>query len=247
MSALELLICTALVTISATLSASEIALFSLSRFQLRSLKERFRYAHRKIKRLLGDPGGLLITILVINEVVNIALSSIIAETIAKTEKARFLLALPMPSWALNMTLGLLVTTPIVLFLCEITPKVIAARANRLIAPLTATPLTVIYNLFKPIRAVLQLIVRRVARWTTSDQGRAVRRENGEESGDSEQKILREADFLLMVEEGHKEGAIQQNELDLIKNVFELDDTTVADVFTPLPQVQALSEKTSEAL
>ena len=40
----------------------------------------------------------------------------------------------------------------------------------------------------------------------------------------------------MVEEGHKEGAIGQSEFELIKNVFELDDTAVSEVTTPLSQV-----------
>ncbi|MGZ3709912.1 MAG: CNNM domain-containing protein, partial [Bdellovibrionota bacterium] len=77
MSSLELLICALLVAISAFMAASEIALFSLSRFQLRSLKEHFRPSYRMIKDLLSDPGGLLITILVVNEVLNISLSALI--------------------------------------------------------------------------------------------------------------------------------------------------------------------------
>jgi putative hemolysin len=242
MSALQLLACVILASISAWLSASEIALFSLSRFQLRSLKERFRAAHRKAKRLLSDPGGLLVTILVVNEVVNVALSSIITQSIALSPKPGFANRLPIPHWALSTLLGLLITTPIVLLLCDITPKVIASRANRLIAPLTAGPLTVLYNLFKPVRIVLNAIVKRVADWATPST-QATEQEGGEEE-EADRKILRESDFLLMIEEGHKEGAIQQNELELIKNVFELDDTSVAEVFTPLPQVQTLTEKTT---
>lgn len=82
MESYETLLCVFLVGISAYMSASEIALFSLSRFQLRTLKENFRPRYRKIKNLLADPGGLLITILVVNEMVNIALSAIITEAVA---------------------------------------------------------------------------------------------------------------------------------------------------------------------
>ena len=88
MTALEFLACVVLAGISAWLSASEIALFSLSRFQLRSLKERFRAPYRKIKRLLADPTGLLITLLVVNEMVNVGISSIIAQAISRTPKPR---------------------------------------------------------------------------------------------------------------------------------------------------------------
>ena len=113
MTALELLACVALGCTSAWLSASEIALFSLSRFQLRGLKERFRTSHRKIKRLLADPTGLLITLLVVNEMVNVGLSSIIAETIARTAKPDFVEHLPVPSWMLSTLLepALVSSTP----------------------------------------------------------------------------------------------------------------------------------------
>jgi CBS domain containing-hemolysin-like protein len=47
----------------------------------------------------------------------------------------------------------------------------------------------------------------------------------------------------MLEEGHREGAIGQSELELIKNVFEFDDTTVATILTPISQVQTLGAKT----
>jgi CBS domain containing-hemolysin-like protein len=260
--------CFALASVSAWLSASEIALFSLSRFQLRSLKERFRASHRKIKRLLSDPTGLLITLLVINEMVNVGLSSIIAEVVARAPKPGIVERLPIPAWMLSSVLSLLVSTPIVLMLCDITPKIVGARGSRLIAPATAGPLTALYDTFRPVRFVLSKLVARVASWTApSPQAGASTEASGDArsiqgvhaAGDSqsddagagakgeegaEQKLLREADFLMLLEEGHKEGAVQQAELQLIKNVFELDDTTVAEVFTPLPQVQTLNERTT---
>jgi CBS domain containing-hemolysin-like protein len=258
LSALELLACVALASTSAWLSASEIALFSLSRFQLRSLKERFRTAHRRIKKLLADPTGLLITLLVVNEMVNVGLSSIIAETIGGTVNAlppaHAIRRLPIPPWMLSTVLSLLISTPIVLMLCDITPKIIGSRANRLIAPLTAAPLTALYDTFKPIRYVLSRLVEYVAALTTPAALAAATpaitasepSSESESPADKEKphKLLRESDFLLMLEEGHKEGAVQHTELELIKNVFALDDTTVAEVFTPLPQVQTLTERTT---
>src|SRR4051794_25548026 len=117
------------------MSGSEVALFSLSRFQLRSLKERTRSSHRKIKALLSDPGGLLITILIVNETVNIALSALIAKAVAGTRFSWFGLQ-HAPQWTIDTMLGILITTPLVLFIGEITPKVFAARANQLVASIT---------------------------------------------------------------------------------------------------------------
>jgi putative hemolysin len=232
-SSLETLICVALIGVSAFMSGSEVALFSLSRFQLRSLKERFRSQHRKIKALLGDPGGLLITILMVNETVNIALSAIIAGTISQWE-----ITVPffpgLPHWAVDTVLGILITTPLVLFFGEITPKVFAARANQLVATVAATPLSAIYEGARPLRIFLRRYLAFLSQFAGS---------GGKDLLHSE-KSLTESEFLMMVEEGHKEGAIHQTEMDLIRNVFDLDDTPVSDVMTPLAQVQSLQVSTT---
>src|ERR1035437_9853985 len=73
-----------LVFLSAFLSASEVALFSLSRFQLRYLKEHFRPIYIQIKRLISDPSGLLVTILVSNEIVNISMATIIEKIVLRS-------------------------------------------------------------------------------------------------------------------------------------------------------------------
>lgn len=247
MTSFELLICACLVTGSAFLSASEIALFSLSRFQLRSLKERLRPAYRKIKRLLGDPGGLLITILVINEILNISISTLVAGAVARSwenspESAIRALHLRFfastPEWLFQMAAGILLTTPIVLLFCEITPKVVAARASEVVAPLSVSPLSWIYDGMKPVRIVL----KRVVAWISKYLGKGKSTEFDHDH-EAHRPLLREEEFLVMIEEGHKEGAIQETEMELIRNVFEFDDTRVLDICTPLNQVQSLSENT----
>lgn len=228
MSALESWILVALILASAYIAAAEVALFSLSRFQLRQLKERSKLLHKRIKKLLSDPGGLLVTVLVVNEVLNIAISTLITRGIAQGtpgSKGHFLHA---PDWAMHALLGTLISAPIILVVCDITPKAAAARVNTLIASATIKPVTFIYQLLRPIRFILKRVVASVSRWA----GRS-------EPMINEEAMLKESDFLLMVEEGHKEGALHASEVELIKNVFELDDTTVEDVFTPLTEVKSL--------
>ncbi len=237
MNSIELLACITLVILSAYLSASEIALFSLSRFQIKSIKDEFRNAHRIVKKLLADPSGLLITILILNEMVNIALSSLITEAISRSQMGPSLFLNHLPRWGINTVLGILITSPIVLILCEITPKVIAARLNRYIAVITVIPLNFLYETFKPVRWTVQLVLRLFSRAVPGSRPGTSKTPEGD-------LILKESDFLLLVEEGHREGAIGQSEFDLIKNVFELDDTAVSEVTTPLSQVLSLPIHTS---
>jgi CBS domain containing-hemolysin-like protein len=233
MTTLEFLIIAILVFASAYISASEIALFSLSRFQIRHFRERSRKNFRQIKKLLADPGGLLITILVVNEILNIAISTLITRAVTISVPAEETRYLHLPLWAAHALIGTLISTPILLFLCEATPKSIAARANQLVASLTVNTINVIYNLFKPVRTVLKHVVSTVAIWS----GKSEKLAEGNE-------LLKESDFILMVEEGQKDGTVHASEVELIKNVFELDDTTVSSVLTPLPQVRSLPMTTT---
>ncbi len=239
MSSLELLVCVLLLATSGFLSSSEIALFSLSRFQLRSLKERFRSKHRKIKRLLSDTAGLLVTILVMNEIVNISISTLFAGVISRNWETmdagsplgilRTLVSGTVPAWAVQTVIATLISTPLVLLFGEVTPKVIAARANQLIALMNVGLLSWIYTLLKPVR----VIVTQSVGWISGENRQAL-------SSAEDRPLLLEEEFLSMVEEGHKEGAVHESEMELIRNVFELDDTAVCDVCTPLPQVYSLS-------
>jgi putative hemolysin len=242
MSPLELIFCLVLVFISGYISSSEIALFSLSRFQLRAIKEHLRPSvYQTVRKLLADPGGMLVTILVLNELVNISLSAIITGSVASVEHADPLLETAstlLPSWAIHSLLGTLITAPIVLFFCEITPKVIGAKANQLIASLTAEPLGMLYTAFKPVRTALGWILLKAFRLRSGSHPHRSLAEGANE------RVVKESDFLLMLEEGHREGSIRENELGLIKKVFELDDTTVMDSLKPLAAVVTIPEQTT---
>ena len=220
------------------MSSSEIALFSLSRFQIRAIRDRARGAHKRIRKLLGDPGGLLITILLANELVNISLSALLTEVVSRSRKLYWANPPAIPEWALGMILGTLITAPILLFVCEVTPKVVGARANQLIATFSSPLMNIIYDLFKPLR----ILIKKLLAYLTPAGPQSVQAAHDTETGRG--AILKESDFLLMVEEGHKEGAIQENELGLIRNVFNLDDTRVSEVFTPLSQVRCLNSQTT---
>lgn len=195
-----------------------------------------------IKKLLGDPAGVLVTILVCNEVANIAISSIISNTVANSRTHSwtrdFIEAyFPMfPVWGIDLIIGVILTSPIVLILCEITPKVIAARTNTLVAPLTAPPLHALYIAMTPIRLAVLGVQRLV--------GKMIPGKKGDPHLISTSSKLREEDFLSMVEDAQREGTVQSTELQLIRNVFDLDDTPVIEITTPLSRIFMLSQSTT---
>ena len=231
MSAIETALLVCLISLSGFFSSSEVAIFSLSRFQIRQLKESFITAQKKIKTLLADPGGLLITILIANEFINVSMATVIASVISnKWESINHTLVntynismlSELPSWAAQSVFVILFTTPVLLILCEVTPKVIGTKMNHIIAPIFVKPLFFIYKSFRPIRLVLTATTRLFFKAKSP----------ADEKSKKNSK-LSEKDFLYLVEKGKEEGLVHESEVDLIKNIFDLDDTTVSEVCTPI--------------
>jgi CBS domain containing-hemolysin-like protein len=57
-------------------------------------------------------------------------------------------------------------------------------------------------------------------------------------------FVSEEDIRAMAEAGSEEGAIEEEEKDLIHSIFEFGDTVVREVMTPQPDVVAIDEKRS---
>ncbi len=210
------------------MSAAEFALFSLSRFQLRHLRDHFAVAYKNVRRLLADTSGLLLTILVGNEMINISLSTIITKNISPLIPEEWANA-----WVWQMVLSALITTPIVLIFCEVTPKVLGAQINSVIAPLVARPLLAIYKIFLPVRYGIQVVIQYLLRWLENQTGAPA-------NDHSLDKKLQEDEFMLLLEEGQKEGMVHRDELELIRNVFQLDDTKIESIATPIATTHTLS-------
>lgn len=245
----ELLLCLCLIFLSGFLAAAEVSLFSLSRFQLRNLKEHFKTVYVQIKELLADSSGVLISILVAAEIINVSFASTVQKLILRnwsTGPSPIIDWLPgswlahTPGWFLQAAIGTLITTPILLIICEVTPKFMAARANHIIAPLTSTSLLGLYWILSPVRYLIKALFR-VLRLEKSKKGKSKSGKTG--------SLLKEDEFLVMVEEGHKEGLVHSSELELIRNIFELDDTKVEQVCTPMSKVVSIpnSSNLSHAL
>ncbi|MBR1865860.1 MAG: HlyC/CorC family transporter [Lachnospiraceae bacterium] len=64
------------------------------------------------------------------------------------------------------------------------------------------------------------------------------RKNNEEQVDAV-----EEEILSIIEEGHEQGVIRQDEAELISNVFEFGDKEVRDVMTPRQKITGIEENT----
>jgi len=207
-----LFLCLLLITCSFIFSASEIALFSLSRLQLKQIKDQSEALFRRIRTLIHDSFGLLITVLLFNEMLNIALGSVLTSHVV--EPLHF-------GWKAQILVGILITTPITLICCELTPKVVATRANRMVVSVFLPIVYTFYLATKPLVALIKFFLP--------------------QQPVKELHQLHEEDFIILAEEQTETGDLHETELELIKNVFEMDDTRVEQLSTPIRKIVTVPE------
>ncbi len=170
------------------------------------MKERAPAKTAIIKKLLADPRGLLIAILVATECLTIATSSKITKVL-HTLPSNYEIA------------GFFFCTLLVLLVCEITPKIIGVRTNERAALSLSLPLRALYIAFYPIRICFELVISLLQ---PKDKSQPY-------------DILREADFLHMAAEGIKKGALHPHELAFMQNVFDLDTLEAKDLQLAITQ------------
>lgn len=194
-----------LILLSAFFSGAEIALFSLSHAKLRTLVEGEAKHAKTLEAIKRKPQQLLITILIGNNLVNIGASSI----------ATVMALNYFGSAGAGIATG--VMTFLILFFGEIIPKSIAQRyASRV--SLTISPLMrVAMTLLMPLVFTLN--------WLTKGVQRIL---NVEDTP----LIVSEEDVKAMVNIGHEEGTVEEDELKMIEKVFHLNDISAGDVMTP---------------
>ena len=106
-----------------------------------------------------------------------------------------------------------IMTALILIFGEIIPKSIATRNNVLIARLVIMPLYWLSILFVPIIYLLNFIPRLT--------GKIQRKSR-----------VTEEELMTFVEVVEEEGGIEEEEKELIHNIFEFDDTSASEIMTP---------------
>ncbi len=137
-----------LLIISACMSASEVALFSLSPTQLRDLKERGGTSGKRVLDLLARPRRLLATILVLNNLALVGITVLSTIVMASLFDFRH-----MPDY-LAFIIQVVCVTFIMLLFGEVIPKVYATSHAMRVAQLMSGPLVTLRVLVSPINEAL---------------------------------------------------------------------------------------------
>ncbi len=203
---------------SAYFSATETAFNTLNLTKTKAAAERGDRTAKLILKLLDDYNRLITTILVGNNIVNIALSSMAT-----------VLFIEFLGGDIGATVSTAVITVVVLIFGEITPKTVAkespdsfARFSAPIINFLAIVLTPINWIFGMWKKVVSLVFK-----------------SAEEQGATEEELL------SMVNEVETNGAIGEQEGELIRNVIELNENDAADIAVPRVDIEAVEKNDSK--
>ena len=138
-----------LILLSAFLSGSEVAIFGLSNIQKEKLvsEEKNKNSQRIIK-LIADPKKLLATILIGNNLVNVAI--VLVSSLMMTHIFESYILSPL----LNFIVQVVLVTFLILLFGEVIPKVYANNYNLQFSKLMAFPISILKILFSPLSNLL---------------------------------------------------------------------------------------------
>ncbi|WP_276255521.1 hemolysin family protein [Halomontanus rarus] len=197
-----------LIALSAFFSSSEIALFSLAKHRVDALVEKGVPGAETLANLKTDPHRLLVTILVGNNLANIAMSSI------STAIVGFYFN-PGPTILIS-TFGI---TAIVLLFGESAPKSYAVENTESWALRIARPLKLSEYVLFPLVIVFDYLTRLVNRVTG---GRAA----------VESSYVTRDEIREMIQTGEREGVIDEDEQEMFQRIFRFRNTIAKEVMTP---------------
>lgn len=207
----------ALVVMSAYFSATETAFSSLSRSRIKILMEHGNRKAALVHKLSENYDKLLSTILVGNNIVNIALSSM-----ATVFFIQYL------GNASGPTISTVVVTIVVLIFGEITPKSLAKETPERFAMFSAPILQVFLAILTPINYIFSLWRKFMSRVVKVKDDRRVTDE----------------ELLTIVAEAEQEGGIDSEESELIRSAIEFNDQEAVDILTPRVNVVAVENTVS---
>jgi putative hemolysin len=209
-----LLIILILAVCSFIFSAAETSIVGLSKIRLRHMVAKGVKRAKHVQNLASNLDKLIIAILVGNNFVNIAISSLVT-----------VISISLFGYNWGVVISTFATTMFVLIFCEITPKMLAIKHTEKIALLIAPSMEVF---IRAIRHIISFFTK-----TSNIILHILRIETPKRS-----PLITEEELRLMIEIGKEEGVLSDEERKMLHRIFEFGDTKLQEVMVPKEEIIA---------
>lgn len=213
----SILILVLLITMSAYFSATETAYSSLNKIKLKSIANKGNKKAKLALELSEKYDSVISTILIGNNIVNIATASLATVLFTKLLGSS------------GVTVSTIVMTILILIFGEISPKSIAKDIPESFAIVSAPLLNAFCIILKPVNNLFCLwkkLINKVFK---------IQKHSG----------ITEDEILTIAEEAENEGGINPQQLEIIKSAIELNDQEVIEAFTPRVDMVAIKDSCSK--
>lgn len=197
-----------LLILSACASSSEVALVGITRARVNALTETSRRG-KYLAKLKEKPSRFLITILIVNNIVNTAAAALATA-----------IALDVFGDA-GVAIATGVVTVFVLIFGEIGPKTYANAHTDKVALFFAPPIYFLTWILSPIYFIGEKI--------------------SEKSDTEDEPAVTDDEIREWIDAGEMEGAIEEEEKEMLYSVLRFDDTMVKEIMTPRPDVAMIED------
>lgn len=227
---MEILLLTALILLNGAFAMSEVALLTSRRARLMRLADEGDAAAASALHLHDDPTRFLSTVQIGITSISI-LNGIVGEAVLAGPLAQWLQSFGIEANASRVSstgLVVLVVTYFSIVIGELVPKRLGQLDPEGIARRVARPMNLLALLARPFERLLSLSTEAMLRLL------------GKQASSQEDAIEEEIHALL--EQGSETGAIEQQERDMVRNVFRLDDRPIASLMVPRADIVYLDTR-----
>ncbi len=200
-----------LVIFSAYFSATETAFTSINKIRLKNLASEGNKKAKRVLELESKYDNLLSTILIGNNIVNIAMTAV----------ATVLFVTLIPKH--GATVSTIVITVVVLIFGEISPKSLAKESPEKFAMFSAPIIHIVMLILTPLNLIF-------AQW---------KKLLGKLFKVQDSRAITEDELMTIVEEAETEGSIEADQSELIQNAIAFNELDAWDVLTPRVDIEAI--------
>ena len=217
---LEIIIIIVLIILTGYLSMAELAVVSVRRGKMQKYLDEGNEKAQIVLDLLEDPNEFLSTVQIGISLIGVSTGAFGGVTLS--EPLSKLISFVPYNEQISIIIVVIITTYLTLVVGEIVPKVIALNNPEKVSLKVARSMVILSKISKPISYILAKSSRFLL-WL-------LRIENRNDN------IVTEEEIELMIKEGIENGTIEQEEEDIIKRVFKLDDQKVESIMTPRNEI-----------
>jgi putative hemolysin len=196
---------------------SETALMSINKIKLKHMVDKKVPKSKLVESLIEDPNKLLGAILIGNNIVNIAASSLATVIATKIFK----------NSGIAISTGIM--TILVLIFGEITPKSIAKQKSEQVSLMVTKPIKFTVIIFRPFVYIFTNISRVFIKLFGADP-------------DATEPFITEEELKTMVDVSEESGVLENIEKEMIFNIFDFADLQIKDVMVQRVDISAIDSE-----